>query len=90
MSPHPFTCISPHASKWYKDVPTVTHPIFGVEVPTRCPGVPDEVLDPRNTWADKAAYDQQARMLAAKFAENFEKYADEVSEEVKSAGPIAA
>ncbi|HSH41175.1 MAG TPA: phosphoenolpyruvate carboxykinase [Arenicellales bacterium] len=73
-----------------KDVPTVTHPIFGVEVPTRCPGVPDEVLDPRNTWADKDAYDQQARMLAARFAENFEKYADAVSDEVKSAGPIAA
>ncbi|MFZ0485757.1 MAG: phosphoenolpyruvate carboxykinase [Arenicellales bacterium] len=73
-----------------KDVRTTTHPIFGVEVPSTCPGVPDEVLDPKNTWADKEAYDRQARMLAGKFAENFEKYADEVSEEVKSAGPIAA
>jgi len=71
-------------------VPTRAHPVFGVAVPERCPGVPDEVLEPRNTWADKGAYDRQARMLAARFAENFEKYADEVSEEVKSAGPIAA
>ncbi|MBS1270702.1 MAG: Phosphoenolpyruvate carboxykinase (ATP) [Gammaproteobacteria bacterium] len=73
-----------------KDVSTTTHPIFGVEVPTRCPGVPDEVLDPKNTWADKDAYDKRARMLAGKFAENFEKYADEVPDEIKSAGPIAA
>ena len=71
-------------------VPTRAHPIFGVAMPTQCPGVPDEVLDPRNTWSDKDAYDRQARMLAEKFAANFEKYADEVSEEVKAAGPIAA
>jgi phosphoenolpyruvate carboxykinase (ATP) len=71
-------------------VPTQMHPIFGVAMPTECPGVPNEVLDPRNTWADKDAYDRQARMLAEKFANNFEKYADEVSDEVKAAGPIAA
>jgi len=70
--------------------PTKQHPIFGLAMPTACPGVPGEVLDPRNTWSDKAAYDRQARMLAQKFADNFAKYADEVSEEVKAAGPIAA
>jgi len=71
-------------------VPTKQHPVFGVAVPTECPGVPAQVLDPRNTWSDKAAYDQQAKMLAGKFAENFAKYADEVSDEVRAAGPIAA
>lgn len=71
-------------------VPTMEHPIFGVAMPTECPGVPSDVLDPRNTWSDKEAYDRQARMLAQKFADNFAKYADEVSEEVKAAGPIAA
>lgn len=73
-----------------RDVPASTDPIFGVQVPAHCPGVPDEVLDPRNTWADKAAYDRQARQLAARFTENFEKYADQVTDEVKAAGPVAA
>jgi phosphoenolpyruvate carboxykinase (ATP) len=68
-------------------VPTVVDPIFGVEVPTRVPGVPDEILQPRNTWADKDAYDRQAQILAAMFAENFEAYADGVSEAVRQAGP---
>lgn len=51
----------------------VTDPVFGVEVPTSCPGVPAEVLQPRNTWADKEAYDRQASELASRFAENFSK-----------------
>ncbi|MBO8163337.1 MAG: phosphoenolpyruvate carboxykinase (ATP) [Brevibacillus sp.] len=51
----------------------VTDPVFGVQVPTSCPGVPAEVLQPRSTWADKEAYDRQARDLAARFAENFRK-----------------
>ena len=59
------------------DVSTITDPIFGVAVPTTCPGVPSEVLSPRNTWQDKAAYDTQARKLAAMFAENFKAFADQ-------------
>ncbi|UFJ39731.1 phosphoenolpyruvate carboxykinase (ATP) [Brevibacillus humidisoli] len=51
----------------------VIDPVFGVEVPTNCPGVPSEVLQPRNTWTDKEAYDRQARELASRFAENFSK-----------------
>ncbi|GMR18116.1 MAG: phosphoenolpyruvate carboxykinase (ATP) [Gammaproteobacteria bacterium] len=56
------------------DVPTKTHPIFGLHIPVACPGVPTEVLDPRNTWSDKSAYDKQAKMLAAEFRRNSKKY----------------
>ena len=69
------------------DVPTWRDPVFGVEVPESCPGVPPEVLRPRDTWPDGAAYDAQARKLAGMFHENFSKYADEVSEAVRNAGP---
>ncbi|HEV8489350.1 MAG TPA: phosphoenolpyruvate carboxykinase (ATP) [Candidatus Limnocylindrales bacterium] len=68
-------------------VPTTTDPVFGVEVPTACPDVPAEVLQPRLTWRDTAAYDRQASLLARMFEENFEAYADGVSEEVRRAGP---
>ncbi len=71
------------------DVPTWHDPVFGVEVPESCPGVPAEVLRPRDTWSDGAAYDEQARKLARMFHENFEKYADEVDESVRGAGPEA-
>ena len=70
------------------DVPTTTDPIFGVEVPTSCPDVPAEFLQPRSTWQDKAAYDDHARRLAAMFAENFAAFADGVSPSVRAAGPI--
>jgi len=69
------------------DVPTVLDPIFRVAVPTSVPGVPDEVLVPRATWPDQAAYDEAARRLAAMFHENFATYADGVSEEIRNAGP---
>jgi phosphoenolpyruvate carboxykinase (ATP) len=62
-------------------------PIFGVHVPAACCDVPDEVLRPRNTWADKTAYDRQARKLARMFADNFRQFEDMVTEEVRAAGP---
>jgi phosphoenolpyruvate carboxykinase (ATP) len=68
----------------------VTDPIFGVEVPTEVPGVPAEVLMPRDTWADKAAYDAAAAKLAGMFHANFAAYADGVSEGVRNAGPVGA
>ncbi|HEU4921260.1 MAG TPA: phosphoenolpyruvate carboxykinase (ATP) [Candidatus Limnocylindrales bacterium] len=68
-------------------VPTRTDPIFGVEVPTQVPGVPSEVLNPRRTWPDTSAYDEQAAMLAAMFADNFRAYADGVPPSVRDAGP---
>jgi phosphoenolpyruvate carboxykinase (ATP) len=68
-------------------VATRIDPIFGVEVPTECPGVPPEVLEPRSTWQDTAAYDAQAGKLARMFAENFGNFADGVPASVRSAGP---
>ena len=62
-------------------------PIFGMAIPQSCPDVPDELLTPRNTWADKDAYDQQAKELAGLFIRNFEKYADGVSSEILDAAP---
>jgi phosphoenolpyruvate carboxykinase (ATP) len=69
------------------DVETVADPIFRVQVPVTVPGVPTEVLRPRGTWADPAAYDRQAAELARMFEENFEKYRAGVSPEIAAAGP---
>ncbi len=69
------------------DVPTTTDPIFGFAIPLTCPGVPEEILIPRNTWSDPAAYDEQAKKLARMFAKNFEQYADMAAPEVRAAGP---
>src|SRR5262249_42032677 len=68
-------------------VPAHPDPVFGVLVPERCPGVPPEVLRPRNAWPQPAAYDQQARQLAGLFLANFKNYADQVPESVRQAGP---
>ncbi|HHY59735.1 MAG TPA: phosphoenolpyruvate carboxykinase (ATP), partial [Clostridia bacterium] len=64
------------------------HPVFGLAVPRACPGVPAEVLDPRATWPDPAAYDRQAEKLAQLFAENFRKFT-KVTAAIKEAGPKA-
>src|SRR5215212_9455243 len=64
-------------------------PVFGVGVPASCPGVPDEVLQPRNTWKDKDAYDRKALELARRFNDNFKKYEEGVTEEVRAAAPKA-
>jgi phosphoenolpyruvate carboxykinase (ATP) len=69
------------------EVPTERDPVFGLEIPLECPDVPSEILNPRKTWPDAAAYDEQARKLAGMFKENFAKYESEVPEEVRSAGP---
>ncbi len=64
-----------------------TDPLFGFEVPTRVPDVPAEVLWPRDTWADKDAYDTQARKLARMFVDNFAQFEDRVDAAVRGAGP---
>jgi phosphoenolpyruvate carboxykinase (ATP) len=67
--------------------PTRRDPVFGLDMVTACPGVPDEVLVPRNTWADAAAYDATARKLAVLFQQNFHGYEAGVPAEVREAGP---
>ncbi|NIR43305.1 MAG: phosphoenolpyruvate carboxykinase (ATP) [Gemmatimonadetes bacterium] len=72
-----------------EDAPTKKDPIFGVQVPESVPDVPSGVLQPRDTWEDGAAYDDQARKLAGMFIDNFKKFEEEVSGGVKKAGPRA-
>ena len=62
-------------------------PIFNLAVPRSCPGVPADVLTPRKTWTDQAAYDAQARKLAQMFVDNFRTFESTASPEVKAAGP---
>ena len=71
------------------NVETIPDPIFGVHVPVNVPDVPQELLNPRSTWEDRAAYDAQARKLAEMFQSNFVQYEDRASEAVRMAGPVA-
>jgi phosphoenolpyruvate carboxykinase (ATP) len=70
------------------DAPTDTDPVFGLAIPTDVPGVPNEVLNPRRTWPDPAAYDAQAKKLAGMFRKNFEKFGN-VDAAIVKAGPMA-
>lgn len=70
-----------------KEAPTHNDDHFGFAVPTTCNGVPDEILMPRNTWADKVAYDESAVHLAELFQENFKQFAEGCSQEILDAGP---
>jgi phosphoenolpyruvate carboxykinase (ATP) len=64
-----------------------THEVFGLAMPTECPNVPQEILSPKNTWADKEAYDKKANTLAEAFTKNFTKYADYANEEMMAGSP---
>ncbi len=64
-----------------------TLPIFDLSIPTSCPGVPSEILNPKDTWEDKAAFDKTANELAAQFIENFKIYEKDTSEEILNAAP---
>ncbi|WP_435008243.1 phosphoenolpyruvate carboxykinase (ATP) [Tundrisphaera lichenicola] len=70
------------------DSPTDVDPIFGLEYPTSCPGVPHEILRARDAWADPSAYDDQAARLAARFVENFNRF-EGVDRAILEAGPRA-
>jgi phosphoenolpyruvate carboxykinase (ATP) len=72
------------------DVEYTHDAVFNLDIPASCPGVPTSVLDPRNTWPDPRAYDEQAKKLARMFVENFTAFAQDVSPAVKDAGPSAA
>ncbi|MBX5493905.1 MAG: phosphoenolpyruvate carboxykinase (ATP) [Bryobacteraceae bacterium] len=70
------------------DVPMKPHPVFGVLVPERCPGVPSELLNPRSQWSNPDEYDRAAWDLAGRFRKNFEKFGD-VAHEILEAAPLA-
>ncbi|MFN4147812.1 MAG: phosphoenolpyruvate carboxykinase (ATP) [Runella sp.] len=70
------------------EVTYTTHPIFGLQMPDSCPGVPSELLNPRNTWSDKEAYDHAALDLAELFRNNFNKFVEFASQEILAGGPI--
>ncbi|MFT5090227.1 MAG: phosphoenolpyruvate carboxykinase (ATP), partial [Planctomycetota bacterium] len=67
---------------------TVDDPHFAFAVVKECPGVPENVMVPRDAWADGAAYDEKAELLAGLFKKNFEKFAKGASEEIQAAGPV--
>lgn len=65
------------------------HPVFGVAMPTSCPNVPAEILNPRNTWKDKEAYDKKASKLAKYFTDNFSKFTEYANEEIMAGAPTS-
>jgi phosphoenolpyruvate carboxykinase (ATP) len=71
----------------FENIEFENDPVFGVAIPKECPCVPSYILNPRNTWINKQAYDEKAKYLANLFARNFEKYTDGVSKEVLAAAP---
>ena len=85
--PHTRALINAALDGSLRDVAFEEDPIFRVSVPISAPGVPNEILNPRNTWKDKEAYDDKALELAHKFKKNFASYESEVSEDVRKAGP---
>lgn len=70
-----------------ENVETYTDPYFGLKVPKHVHGVPDEVLNPQQTWPDQQAYQQQAQKLVQMFSDNFSQFRDRVSPAVREAGP---
>ncbi len=70
-------------------MPDTVEPFFGLRIPTTCPDVPGDLLDPRGQWADPARYDAQARQLAHRMREAFQPFASTVSADILAAGPPA-
>lgn len=62
-------------------------PVFDVEIPKSCPSVPSEILNPKNTWQDKASYDDYIHKLAVRFNENTKRFAADVTPKILAAGP---
>lgn len=73
-----------------KNVEWDEHPVFGLAIPRSCPGVPSEILNPKNTWKDRAAYDQKAADLAKAFILNFKQYSKYANNEILKAEPKVA
>lgn len=70
-----------------EEIPVEPESIFGLQVPTKVPEVPSEVLRPRNTWKNPEAYDRKAQELARQFRDAFQDFEGEISPEVREAGP---
>jgi phosphoenolpyruvate carboxykinase (ATP) len=70
-----------------RDCSWVDDPVLGLSIPTRCPGVPDRLLAPRDTWSNGDAYDEMAAKLSRMFAKNFAQFVAEVPAAVARAGP---
>ena len=70
-----------------KNAEYITHPVFGLQMPKRCPDVPNAILNPRDTWRNEEEYDRAAIDLANRFVKNFEKYQDKATPEIIAAGP---
>jgi phosphoenolpyruvate carboxykinase (ATP) len=69
------------------DVGYSQHPVFGIMMPENCPGVPSEILNPRNTWSDKNKYDRKSKELAKAFLQNFEQFEEFANEEMRQSLP---
>lgn len=70
-----------------QDVEFIEHPVFGLQMPVSCPGVPSEILNPGNTWENKQKYDQKANELAQAFVANFKQFEAFANEEMRSSLP---
>ena len=86
-SAHPLTISTGSTTVPSRSAPTREDPLFGLHVPTFCPGMPAVMLIPRDTWSNPQASDLTARRLAGQFRDNFEQYAGQASLEVREAGP---
>ena len=71
-----------------ENAPTQRDQVFGLEMITRCPRVPDEVLQPELTWSDPQAYDLATKKLASMFVENFKKFEKNSPSNIKTTGPL--
>jgi phosphoenolpyruvate carboxykinase (ATP) len=71
----------------FDEIELETHEMFGFAIPKECPGIPSQLLNPRNTWTDKNAYEEKANYLASLFIKNFEKYSSGVTDDILAAAP---
>ncbi|MEZ7900859.1 MAG: phosphoenolpyruvate carboxykinase (ATP) [Urechidicola sp.] len=70
-----------------ENVDYTNHEVFGLAMPNECENVPTEILSPKNTWADKSAYDAKANNLASKFVANFKQFESDANAEIMAAAP---